>query len=68
MPANPLCQVRENWRPGSNETSLSFSSRLAACGIRISSSGWQSFSRITRLAIQSVKTKMSRSMSWPARS
>ncbi len=41
---------------------------MAAFGIRMISSGWQSRSRITRLAIQSVKTKMSAPTSWPARS
>ena len=68
MPAKPDCQVREYCRPGSKETSLSGARRLLALGIWISSSGWHSPSRMIRLAIQSVKVKMSRLMSCFARS
>ena len=63
MPAKPLCQVSECVRPGSKETSLSGSSMLFAFGMRISSSGWHICSRMTRLAIQSVSTKASVSLS-----
>ncbi len=69
MPAKPLCQVIEFWRPGSNDTSFSGWSRLlTTLGIWISSSGWHSWSRMTRPAIQSVRVMMSRSMLCPARS
>ena len=67
MPANPLCHVIELLRPGSKDASLSGCSMFCTTlGIWISSTGWQSWSRITRDAIQSVRVKMSRSMLWPA--